>query len=179
VLRQLAEGLWALHRAGKLHRDIKPSNVLVTHEGRVVIMDFGLATELTRGDSMEGQLIGTAGYMAPEQAAGLQTAEASDWYSVGVMLFEALTGRLPFVGRAIDVLMDKQRFEPAPPRELLTDVPEDLDALCVELLRRDPAARPPGAEVVRRLGGGAAEGAAEAVSSSQAGEAPFVGREAQ
>ncbi|MDR3639000.1 MAG: protein kinase, partial [Isosphaeraceae bacterium] len=180
ALRQLAEGLAALHRAGKLHRDVKPSNVLVTHEGRVVIMDFGLATELARGDSMEGQLVGTAGYMAPEQAAGLPTAEASDWYAVGVMLFEALTGRLPFLGRAIDVLMDKQRFEPPPPRELVTDVPEDLDALCVELLRRDPRARPPGSDVVRRLGGAEDETTgSESLSSSHAGDAPFVGREPQ
>lgn len=178
ALRQLAEGLTTLHQAGKLHRDIKPSNVLVARQGRVVVMDFGLAIEQEQGDSTEGQLVGTAGYMAPEQAAGQHLTQASDWYAVGVILYEALTGRLPFVGGSLQVLMDKQRLEPRPPRDLNADVPEDLNALCVDLLRRDPRKRPSGRDVLKRLGA-AEDEAPEAISTIPGTELPFVGRESQ
>jgi serine/threonine protein kinase len=181
-LRQLAAGLEALHQAGKLHRDIKPTNVMVTRQGRVVVMDFGLVAEAARpgrDPSTEGHLVGTAGYMAPEQAAGLRVSPASDWYSVGVMLYQALTGRLPFLGQALQVLMDKQAFEPLAPRDLVVGIPEDLNALCVDLLRRDARARPSGREVLSRLGAVADDGATVAPGEPATvshGELPFVGR---
>ncbi len=153
-LRQLAEGVAAIHDAGMLHRDLKPSNVLVTPEARVVILDFGLIAEIIEQEPRieDRPLEGTYGFMSPEQGARAPLSPASDWYSVGVMLFRVLTGRMPFVGGRDDILMDKQRFEPPPPRELAPGVPEDLDALTVELLRRLPERRPTGVEVLRRLG---------------------------
>ncbi|HEY7956763.1 MAG TPA: AAA family ATPase [Polyangia bacterium] len=154
-LCQLGLGLEALHAAGKIHRDIKPSNLLVTREGRVVLLDFGLVAEIDEHRDLtdSGEVVGTVGYMAPEQAAGdPRVTPAADWYAVGVLLYQTLTGRLPFSGPSLLVLQDKQRLTPAPPRALVPAVPRDLDELCVQLLSRLPGERPSGAEVLRRLG---------------------------
>ncbi|MBV8613918.1 MAG: protein kinase, partial [Acetobacteraceae bacterium] len=183
VLRQLAEGIAVLHEAGRLHRDLKPSNVLVTAQGRVVILDFGLAAELGpsgQHESARSYIMGSFHYMAPEQAAGRPVSPASDWYSFGAILFEALTGRTPFLGRLVEVLGDKQRLEPPAPSGLVPCLPADLDALCVDLLRRDPAMRPSADAVLRRLG--SATGAPEIpvpVPASSHRAAPLVGRARQ
>ena len=154
ALRQLADGLNALHDSGKLHRDIKPNNILVTAGGRLVILDFGLVTEIAQ-QKLEQSLaiVGTPSYMSPEQVAQQPASAASDWYNAGVMLYEALTGRLPFHGNLVDILIKKQSVEPPPPRELSLEIPEDLSSLCQDLLRLRPQARPTGREVIRRLDG--------------------------
>src|SRR4029077_13665730 len=129
--RQLSEGVCALHQAGKLHCDLKPSNVLVERTGRVVILDFGLVVE---GDAVahadDAFLAGTPEYMSPEQVSGLGLSPASDWYSVGVMLFEALTGRRPFRGSVREILDHKRWRDPPAPTDLVSDLPRDLDDLC-------------------------------------------------
>ena len=154
ALRQLASAVNTLHRAGKLHRDIKPANLLVTREGRVVVLDFGLVSEARGGRGVVGDVEGTPGYMAPEQVAGDAATPASDWYAVGGVLYQALTGRLPFA--ANEILTAKLDREPPPPSAIAPDVPPDLDALCVALLRRRPGDRPSGAEILRRLEGASA-----------------------
>jgi serine/threonine protein kinase len=176
ALRQLGEGLHALHAAKKLHRDIKPSNVLVTAEGRVVLLDFGLVSDIgPEGFHQSIHLVGTPAYMSPEQAAGRPVTEASDWYGVGVMLYEALTGVRPFPGEYLDVLVEKQRSEPAAPRSLAPTVPEDLDSICRSLLRRDPLGRPSEDDILRLFRSAAPEpGASRPAIESRA--APFVGR---
>jgi eukaryotic-like serine/threonine-protein kinase len=155
TLRQLAEGMIALHDAGKLHRDIKPSNVMVTKTGRVVLLDFGLVTEMYEKwliqSTMEGALVGTVAYMAPEQSVGAILGPACDWYSVGVMLFEALTACLPFEGKLFEILLDKQELDAPLARDLVPEVPDDLNRLCRDLLRRNPDDRPSGREVLKRL----------------------------
>src|SRR5262249_49556702 len=148
---QLARGIQALHLCQKVHRDIKPSNVLVTEQGRVVLLDFGLITDVERDELDSSVVVGTAHFMAPEQAAARDVGPEADWYSMGSMLYLALTGYYPFQ-LAPEVVLDfKQCVEPTPPGLLVEDLPGDLESLCVDLLRLDPKARPTGAEVLRRL----------------------------
>jgi eukaryotic-like serine/threonine-protein kinase len=148
---QLARGIYALHGAQKVHRDIKPSNVLVTEEGRVVILDFGLIADVEDGERDVAMVVGTAHFMAPEQAAAKDVGPEADWYSMGSMLYLALTGYYPFQ-LAPEVVLDfKQCVEPTPPGLLVDGLPGDLETLCVDLLRLDPKARPVGEDVLRRL----------------------------
>ncbi|MDB4966297.1 MAG: Serine/threonine-protein kinase PknA [Myxococcales bacterium] len=154
ALGQLARGLFALHARRRVHCDLKPSNILVTRDGRVVVLDFGLVIDADRiadAEPTRDSVVGTISFMAPEQAARAAVGPEADWYAVGVILYLALTGRVPFQGPAADVLERKQLVDPPPPSSLFGDIPVDLDRLCVELLRIDPAARPSGREVLSRL----------------------------
>lgn len=177
ALDQLAAGVIALHSAGKLHRDLKPGNVMVTRDGRLVLLDFGIAIGLLE-ENADGprpeHILGTAAYMAPEQGAALPLSEAADWYSVGVMLFEVLTGQLPFTGPPTKILIDKQSIAPPAPRMLVDGIPEDLDRLCVDLLRVRPDDRPTGADVRSRLRGN--PGPTTRRRTSPTPLAPFIGR---
>ncbi|MEP7122990.1 MAG: AAA family ATPase [Byssovorax sp.] len=171
---QLARGLHALHLAGKVHRDLKPSNILVTPEGRVVILDFGLVQSVAESER-RFLVVGTARYMAPEQAAGAPAGPEADWYSVGVMLYLALTGSFPFQPSPQVRPSSRRRAEPLPPSAIAANVPPALESLCVDLLRDDPAARPRGVDVLRRLGVRGEPGPL----LHRAHEAWFVGRRAE
>ncbi len=152
---QLTAAIAALHVSGIIHRDIKPSNALVTRDGRVVLLDFGLIAETDSSGShlsQHQQVMGTVAYMSPEQAACDPVTPASDWYSMGVMLYEALTGRLPFSGNRLDVLATKRTTDPVPARQIESSVPQDLSDLCVALLSRRPEGRPDAEEILQRLG---------------------------
>ena len=150
AVRQLASGLDALHRSGAVHRDLKPSNVVVTRKGRVVILDFGLVGQASpRHNSTGVEMIGTAAYMAPEQARSSSVAPSADSYSVGVMMYEALSGRLPFDGAPLEIITRKQAEDPLPPN--VGKPPTELSTLCMELLRRRPQDRPSAAAIVKRL----------------------------
>jgi hypothetical protein len=178
ALRQLAAGVHAIHRAGFLHRDIKPSNVLVDRSGRVVLLDFGLVRDINLeggvGVTADGAVLGTPLYMSPEQATGGAIGPASDWYSVGEILYQALTGAPPYKGLGMLALLAAKRDEmPPPPSESVGGVPRDLEQLCLELLARDPSERPIGEDILRRLGSSAPEPAADE------GASLFLGRETE
>jgi hypothetical protein len=170
---QLVRGLSALHRASRVHRDVKPSNVLVTDAGRVVIVDFGLILDVER-DERDASVVGTAHYMAPEQALGGPVGPAADAYAVGVMLYMALTGYFPFRVAPEQSIAVKLRSKPVRPRELVSDpLPADLEELCVALLAIEPAARPRAAEILRALG------AAADTEPEEIARSGFVGRRAE
>ena len=154
ALKQLAVGIAALHDAGKVHRDIKPSNILVTPDGRVVLLDFGLVADTAgRMQTGEPSAAGSVAYIAPEQARSNDAAPAADWYSLGVILYEALTGTRPYSGRTpSEIISRKQRITAPPPRRFVPTVPGDLDRLCCDLLRRDAARRPSASDLFERLG---------------------------
>jgi hypothetical protein len=176
ALAQLAQGLAALHAAGKVHRDVKPSNVLVGADGRVVVLDFGLVADTeSPGYSTERNVVGTAAYMAPEQAASSRITAAADWYAFGAVLYEALTGAVPFEGQPLEVLIRKQTEAPRPVRARAPAAPGDLAELADELLRTEPAARPGADEVLRRLGA-TVPAVVGGPSPNTAAPPPFVGR---
>ncbi|CAN5871899.1 hypothetical protein BH11MYX3_BH11MYX3_46990 [soil metagenome] len=166
AVRQLASGLDALHRAGNVHRDLKPSNVVITRKGRVVVLDFGLVGESSPNRKSLGlEVLGTAAYMAPEQARSSAVGPAADAYSVGVMIYEALSGRLPFDGAPLEILTRKQNEDPLPPN--VGVAPTEMSTLCMELLRRRPNDRPSSAAIVARL---------TSRAQTQDRPPPFVGR---
>ena len=147
---QLTKALLVLHSKNRLHRDIKPENVLVQDDGRVVLLDFGLVTQVDPGQKsiMHFMPVGTAAYMSPEQAASKELGPESDWYSSGILLYHALTGTPPFTGSYNEILIAKHVSEPPDPMELEPEVPEDLRQLCIKLMKVNPQERASGLEIM-------------------------------
>jgi serine/threonine-protein kinase len=140
---QVAEALGAAHERGMVHRDIKPQNVLLTARGEAKVADFGIARAASSATiSQTGSVMGTAGYMSPEQALGEPATPKSDLYSLGVVLYEALTGRLPYTADNPIAVSMKHVNEPLrPPRELNPRIPEGMNALVTKLMAKDPQGR--------------------------------------
>lgn len=166
---QVVRGLAALHRAGVVHRDVKPHNVLVEPNGRAIVLDFGVAYDQTDAARDHGRVVGTVTYMAPEQILGEAVGPAADWYALGVMLFVALADRPPFNGSAEDIMEAKLAHDGPAPSTVADGIPPHLDRLCVQLLSRNPDARP-GVDAILNALGAAPEPEAFAPT-------PFVGRD--
>jgi serine/threonine protein kinase len=176
IVTQLVQGVAALHRAGKLHRDIKPGNVMIARDGRAVLLDFGLAADVKgtlHDGALESTTAGTFVYMSPEQAMGLKLSEASDWYSLGVMIYETIAGRLPFWANSrLELQRARVAQDPPPVSYWAPATPADLAAVCAGLLHPKPEQRLTGKELIALLKG---DTGAPAANQPHA----FVGRERQ
>ena len=140
--RQILAAIRFAHRHGIVHRDIKPHNVLVDGEGRLKVTDFGIARAGTSQMTEAGSIIGTAQYLSPEQAKGAPVDETSDLYSVGVVLYELLTGVVPFSGDTpVEIAMKHLSRVPEPPSSRRAEVPRDLDLIVMRALAKDPSER--------------------------------------
>jgi eukaryotic-like serine/threonine-protein kinase len=137
--RQILSALRFAHRHGIVHRDIKPHNVLVDSDGRVKVTDFGIARAGTSQMTETGSIVGTAQYLSPEQAKGGEVDPRSDLYSLGVVLYELLTGKTPFDGETpVEIAMKHLSTTPKPPSKLRPDVPPELDMVVLRALAKNP-----------------------------------------
>ncbi|WP_397381468.1 protein kinase [Prosthecobacter sp.] len=192
VFSGIAAGVAALHRHGKLHRDLKPANVVVGADDRVKLLDFGLVAVIgvphapfaqgggglssTQSSvTSQGMITGTLAYMSPEQSEAAPLTMASDWYSVGVMLYEVLTGHVPFHDTGEHFLLYKRGLSPPRASIVRPGVPQDLCELCTALLQTLPADRPSTEQILAALP--CAATAAAAASAAWLGAPPFIGRE--
>lgn len=143
IARQIADALEQAHKAGVVHRDIKPQNILFSHEGKVKVTDFGIAiagdgVTVTVGD----EIIGSVQYIAPEQARGGLAGKQSDLYSLGIVLYEMVTGKVPFDGESpVAVAMKHIQEQIVPPRQLVADLPESLEHIILKAVQKDSAER--------------------------------------
>src|SRR5215216_2972902 len=144
IVGQAAVAVGAAHRVGLVHRDLKPANLLVGLDGTVKVTDFGVAQALGQDQGDEGELlVGTAGYLSPEQAVGQPATAASDLYALGVVAYECLAGRRPFTGEHPIAVALAHLLQPPPP--LPAEVPEQVRGLVAQAMAKQPTRRPPDA----------------------------------
>ncbi|HVP91409.1 MAG TPA: protein kinase [Terriglobales bacterium] len=143
IAKQVCEGLGEAHRLGVIHRDLKPGNIMIDKDGDAKIMDFGIARSLSgSGVTGAGVLIGTPEYMSPEQVDGKEVDQRSDLYSLGVILYEMVTGRVPFEGETALSIAHKHKYDaPEDPRKRNTQVSDDLASVILKCLQKDKAKR--------------------------------------
>lgn len=147
IVRQILEAAGFAHRHGVIHRDLKPLNVLVDDSGLVTVTDFGIARAGHSGITDEGSILGTVRYLSPEQAQGQDVTPLSDLYSIGIILYECLTGQVPFDGdSAVSIALKQMREVPLPPSAFNPAVSPELDAVVLKALSREPYDRYPDAE---------------------------------
>lgn len=142
VARQIAAGLGEAHARGVVHRDLKPENVILARDGLVKLMDFGIARALGGNTTTPQTVIGTPGYMAPEQSQGKSVDQRTDLYALGLILYECLTGRRAFAGATpVEVALKQIKERPVPPRQLLSATPPHLEAIVMRCLEKEPSRR--------------------------------------
>lgn len=147
---QACSALSVAHGYGIIHRDIKPQNIVLTPDGTIKVMDFGIARAVDSDSTQTGSVLGSAQYVSPEQAQGKKLAPQSDLYSLGVVLYELATGRLPFDGDTpVSVALKHVNEEPVPPRQLNPAIPPALEAVILRAMQKDPRARYSSAEEMR------------------------------
>jgi serine/threonine protein kinase/lipoprotein NlpI len=152
IAKQICEGLAEAHKTGVVHRDLKPSNIMVDKEGNAKVMDFGIARSIhSKSITGEGTVIGTPEYMSPEQAEGKEADQRSDIYSLGIILYEMVTGKVPFEGNTpLSIAMKHKLAAPRDPKELVSQLPENLSLLILKCLEKNREKRYQDAEELRR-----------------------------
>jgi len=147
IAKQICDGLSEAHKVGVVHRDLKPNNIMIDREGNVRIMDFGIARSLKeKGITGAGVMIGTPEYMSPEQVESKETDQRSDIYSLGIILYEMVTGQVPFEGDTPFSIGVKQKSEnPRPPKEINDQIPEDLNRVILKCMEKEKESRYQGA----------------------------------
>jgi len=184
---QVCAGLSVAHGYDIIHRDIKPHNIMVQPDGSVKVMDFGIARAGNTTMTHTGSVLGTAHYVSPEQAQGKELHATSDLYSLGIVLYEAATGHLPFdADTPVAVALKQVNEQPKPPRAINPDVDPSLEAIIIKAMQKNPAQRYPSADEMRRdlqavaqgrqpvgvaIAGGAAGGAGVAAGAAMGGGA--------
>jgi serine/threonine protein kinase len=169
IFSQICEGLEAAHSQGVIHRDLKAQNIMVGQSGQIKIIDFGLARSVhLEGMTATGLIMGTPEYMAPEQVSGKHVDERADIYALGVILYEMLTGRVPFTGdSAIAVGFQQLKDPPPPPRSINPQIPEEVERILLKALEKDPIRRYRNADEMRKEFASTLPGFAPAATASK------------
>src|SRR5262249_35178267 len=179
ILSQICDGLEAAHSQGVIHRDLKAQNIMIGPTGQVKIIDFGLARSVhLEGMTATGLIMGTPEYMAPEQVAGKPVDERADIYALGVILFEMLTGRVPFTGdSAIAVGFQQLKDPPPPPRSINPQIPEEVERIILKALEKNPIQRYRNVDDMRKEFAAALPRFADAASAAQTTRERLVSHE--